>query len=196
MDLLAIIIFYELGLSFLRKSKRRRVFKQALERKRKTGKKLLVIGDPSGGFFNSITGVDYGYGDECVDLQGCPKADASKVIVHKDKVENVLPKLNLEEYVIFQSCVFEYVDEFSIVQKEIENVLTEDLYFVNVEPYSISAYLYGGFLVGDKSVPKRVLYKYPPDSNFVSYYANPLRHVQKIVMGFTTISLIYFTFCY
>jgi hypothetical protein len=180
--ILTVFLFlWELVAAFRRKHLRKSVFNRALHRARTTGKKLLVIGDPSHGFFNKITGPDYGYGDECIDFTGCPNAPEG-TIVHKDAVENVLPTLDLSEYVIFQSCVFEYVESFERVKSLLHHVPHEDLFFVQVSPWSIAAWLYVGFLVGDDSVPKRVFLRYPPFDSFTWPIKNPLAEWNKSIL--------------
>lgn len=180
----SLILGWELYWSFDRKNQRRKTWVLAKKRALQTCKKLLVIGDPDNGFFNTITGRDYGHGDVCIDLNGCPKADTS-VKVYSENVETVLPKLNLNEYIIFQSCVFEYVNNFDAVRRSLESVPIENLFFVNVEPWCVAAYIYPGFLTGDYSVPKRVLYAYPPHNKYVGYFENDFakKLVTAIILG-------------
>lgn len=178
---LLLILFYEVILAIKRKSTRRSTFATAAERARQTGKKLLVIGDPDGGFFNNLTGPDYTHGDVCIDLQGCSKADPTQTQVIKDKVEKILPRLDLSKYVIFTSCVYEYVEDFSTIEIALRDFPTEDFFVVNVEPYSLAAYIYPGYLLGDDSVPKRIFFPSTISDgriNFV-YHDNPFSEWNK-----------------
>lgn len=190
--ILYVLFFWEVITAFKRKYTRRSTFKKALERSKITNKKLLVIGDPNNGFFNKLTGPDYTFGDVCIDLTGCPSANKELVVVHKGAVEDILPSLNLRDYVIFQSCVFEYVERYDIVKRHLENVNSDDLFMVHVEPWSLAAYIYPGFLLGDNSVPKRVFWKYPPFNSYVATFRNPLAsHNKKCILLFI-MSFIYF----
>ena len=57
--ILILIIIYELIITFIRKNKRRNIFKLAQERSKVIGKPLLVIGDPYNGLASIMTGSDY-----------------------------------------------------------------------------------------------------------------------------------------
>jgi len=187
---------WEFALAIKRKYTRRQVFEQATNRAKETGKKLLVIGDPNNGFFNTLTGPDYDYGDECIDLTGCPNAFSSNVIVHKGAVENILPTLDLQEFVIFQSCVFEYIEQYDIVRNLLENIAPEDLFFVNVEPWSLAAYIYPGFILGDDSVPKRVFVNYPPFDKYTCSFDNPFSRYNKELVFFCMAKGVWDNFLY
>ena len=71
--LVALVLLYESIVGLHRKLNRRRLFRMAKERSRETGLPLLVIGDPHNGVMSVSTGADYGCGDVCLDLTGCPK---------------------------------------------------------------------------------------------------------------------------
>jgi len=114
-----------------RRNQRRFLYKKALERARKTGKKLLVVGDPNNGVFNSMLGPDYEPGDECLDITGCPKVDDS-VVKYKGKMEDILPQLDLQKRVVFISCVLEYVDDIDSVVKELSRMDEKDIFIVTV----------------------------------------------------------------
>jgi hypothetical protein len=169
---LAILVVYELLLSIRRKFIRRRVYKRALDRATETGKRLIVIGSPNGGFFNTLTGADYGFGDVVIDICGCPEAEKAGVRVMAEKVETALPKLDLEKYVIFQSCVFEYIDDIDSVLQQLQFLDKNDVFVVNVEWYSLVAYIYLGFLLGDSSHPQRIMYF---QGQTLTYRKNPFR---------------------
>jgi hypothetical protein len=174
---------WETVLAFKRKEKRRKMFILARERAFSTGKKLLVIGDPKTGFFNSITGPDYDYGDVCVDISGCKESPRS-CTVFPESIETVLEKLeSKDDYIIFQSCVFEYLSKsaYTTVSRSLETLDCKDLFFVQVEWYSLAAYLYLPALRNNKDSPKRIFVKYPPKDPFVYAFDNPLEKWNKQV---------------
>lgn len=164
--LIAVIIILLLTLRELyiilirRKSRRREIFALAQQKAKETGKRLFVIGDPNNDN-KSIDGkADYGCGDVCLDKETgcdiCPKGV-------KDDIGNYLPKLSDNSYVIFVSCVLEYVDNFEEVKKELFRVSGGDLFIVNIEPYTLKTMLFTN--LGYTKFPrKRVIYSAPPYS--------------------------------
>lgn len=137
---------YELIITLIRKNRRRHLFNLAKERAKNTGKPLLVVGDPYNGLTSIVTGADYDCGDLCVDITGCPKCENKIKISLEDFVENY----NLDDYVIYISCVLEYVDDIDLIVGKLNQVNKENLFIVNVEYYSIVAYLYPYFLTGER----------------------------------------------
>ena len=99
MKIIIFIVLYEIVICFIRKIKRRIYYKQAVQRSKETNKKLLVIGDPYNGIASITTGLDYNCGDICVDITGCPKCETGI----KSKLEDYLPTINLNDYVIYIS---------------------------------------------------------------------------------------------
>jgi hypothetical protein len=156
------LIVYEIVICILRKIKRRTVYAKAKQRAHQTGKKLLVIGDPYNGLASKTTGCDYGCGDLCMDLTGCP--NCPKTI--KGRLEDNLTDINLNEYIIYISCVLEYVDDIEYIQTFLDKVDPDDLFVVNVEWYSLMAYFYPYFLT-DEQPPKNIY-------GFFSYFKNPM----------------------
>lgn len=148
---------YELIIAIKRKFKRRQVYKMALERSKKTGLPLLVVGDPYNGLTSILTGCDYGCGDVCLDLNGCPKCPKSI----KGSLEDVLPTINLDEYVVFISCVLEYVTDIQLVVNHLSKMNHENLFIVNVEWYCLTSYFYPYFLTGEQP-PRNIIYNCPP----------------------------------
>lgn len=104
-------------------------YKRALERSKKTSKPLLVIGDPiTGSTRRKRKGsADYGYGNACMDITGCPSAPFG-VITYKGKIETILPTLDTNSYVIFISCVLEYVDDIETIVAHLYRVSGGDLF--------------------------------------------------------------------
>ena len=160
--IILILIVYETIICFSRKVKRRVMFKRAKERAKKTGKKLLVIGDPYNGIASKSTGCDYGCGDLCLDLTGCP--DCPKSI--KGRLEDTIKDINLNEHIVFVSCVLEYVDDLDYIMGFLDKMDQNDLFVVNVEWYSLMAYFYPYFLTGER--PPQFIFRLD------SYFKNPL----------------------
>jgi hypothetical protein len=146
MKILLIIFFYEVCIMLLRKIKRRIVYQKAKKRAKLTGKKLLVIGDPYNGIASKSTGIDYSCGDVCIDLTGCPACPESI----KGRLEDTIGKLKMDEYVIYISCVLEYVDDLDYINTFLNKVKPEDLFVVNVEWYSFMAWFYPYFLTKER----------------------------------------------
>ena len=148
---LVVIILYEIIIMLIRKIKRRILFKQAKQRAKLTGKKLLVIGDPYNGLASKTTGCDYGCGDICLDLTGCPNCPKTL----KGKLEEHISKINLNEHVVFISCVLEYVDDLDYINSYLSKMNQQDLFVVNVEWYSLMAYFYPYYLTNEMP-PKHI----------------------------------------
>ena len=156
------LIVYEIVICILRKIKRRTVYAKAKQRAHQTGKKLLVIGDPYNGLASKTTGCDYGCGDLCMDLTGCPNCPKTM----KGRLEDTITDVNLNEYIIYISCVLEYVDYIEYIQTFLDKVDPEDLFVVNVEWYSLMAYFYPYFLTHEQ--PPKNIY------GLFSYFKNPM----------------------
>ena len=118
MYIIIFLIVYEIAICILRKIKRRIVYAKAKQRSLETGKKLLVIGDPYNGLASKTTGCDYGCGDLCMDLTGCP--NCPKTI--KGRLEDTITDIKLNEYIIYISCVLEYVDDIEYIQTFLKKV--------------------------------------------------------------------------
>ena len=157
-----VIIIYEITICMIRKIKRKIYYKKAVKRAKETNKKLLVIGDPYNGIASITTGLDYNCGNLCIDLTGCPKCDNAI----KGRLEDIISTLNLNEYVIYISCVLEYLDDLPLVMSYLNKVNKNDLFIVNVEWYSLMAYFYPYYLTGERP-PKYI-------KSFMGYIKNPL----------------------
>jgi len=161
--IILLVILYETLVCILRKIKRRLAFRRAQQRAREVNKNLLVIGDPYNGIASIATGVDYSCGDVCLDLSGCPRCPTGI----RDSLENRLSGLRLGDYVVYISCVLEYVDDLPYILQKLETVPKENMFIVNVEWYSLMAYFYPYFLTGERP-PKHIL---GPSGTF---FKNPL----------------------
>ena len=154
-----LIIIYELVITFIRKNRRRQLFNLAKQQADISGLPLLVVGDPYNGLASIVTGSDYNCGDLCIDITGCPKCENKIMISLEDFVE----KYNLDDYVIFISCVLEYVDDIDLIVGKLNQMNKENLFIVNVEYYSIVAYLYPYFLTGERPARNIILNTNPID---------------------------------
>ena len=147
----------------IRKLKRRIMYKKAKDRADSTDKKLLIIGDPYNGLSSITFGSDYECGDLCLDLTGCPKCPVSI----KGRLEDTIADINLDEYVVFISCVLEYVDDIDYILGYLDQMNKDDLFIVHVEWYAPTAYLYPYYLTGERP-PRYIFY----DST--KYFKNPI----------------------
>jgi hypothetical protein len=99
------LVIFELIFSVIRNILRFVIYRLALNRAKKLNKKLLVIGDPEAGIINKIFGRVYHCGDLCLDLNGCHCKNSIKFDLNY--IENL--NINLKDYIVFESCVFEFV---------------------------------------------------------------------------------------
>ena len=130
LQVFVIIIALEISLSIIRSFKRKRNFRLALANKHKTGKRLLVIGDPNNGGWSSVIGKEYGCGDICTDLVGCKKCPNQI----QGNLLDVLKSFPNNSVVIFESCVLEYVPELQKVQQEMKRISHNDIYSTRIGP--------------------------------------------------------------
>jgi len=129
--IIIIIIIIDIILSIYRNYRRSDYYNKSLNLSKKNGKKLLVIGNPVSGVWNKHIKQAYGCGDICLDLLGCDCP-----IQIKGDILNELKKMNTNSYVIYESCVLEYIDQTKIpeVKKEIERVSGGHYYGVRIFP--------------------------------------------------------------
>jgi len=160
-----IIIIYETTIMCKRKLNRRKLFKKAKKRANLTNKQLLVIGDPYNGVASISTGSDYNCGDLCIDLTGCPKCTNSI----EAKLEDIISEIDLNEYVIYISCVLEYVDELPKILSYLNKVNKKNIFIVTVEWYSLNAYFYPYYLTNEQP-PKNIIYLTDDE---IKYFHNP-----------------------
>jgi hypothetical protein len=140
--------------------KRKQIYNVAKQKAIETKKPLMIIGDPDNGATNFVVGRSYDCGNLCVDITGCPKCSNGI----KLKVEDYLPTLESNSYVLFVSCVLEYVDSKNIdfTFSEIKRVSGGDYFIVSVEPYSITDLFYPTkFITGESGPNQIVLTEYP-----------------------------------
>lgn len=133
LPLLAGAAAWELTWWMWRRHRRGVVYQQALAHARALGRPLVVIGAPDAGPTSG-----YGCGDVTVDLahSHCPvhlRADVTKP----------LPFVH-DSVVVFCSCVLEYVQDHQPALAEIQRVSGGHMFFVGVEPWTLTSVLYPG----------------------------------------------------
>ena len=129
--IIIIIILIDISLSIYRNYRRSNYYNISLSVGKITGKKLLVIGNPVSGVWNKHIKQAYGCGDICLDLLGCDCPIQIKGDILKE-----LKKMNTNSFVIYESCVLEYIDQTKLpeVKKEIDRVSGGHYYGVRIFP--------------------------------------------------------------
>ncbi|MCY1062153.1 methyltransferase domain-containing protein [Nannocystis sp. SCPEA4] len=130
------------------------LFAAAVARAQALGRPLVVVGDPDAGMHTRLARA-YGCGDVCVDLGGCPlcpvaiAADITKPLPFADN-----------SVVVFVACVFEYVDNVEAAYAELLRVAgsPDNLFVVNVQPWTLTAHLYPGANWAGQAFAGRIAY--------------------------------------
>jgi hypothetical protein len=104
-------------------------YKEVIQISKKTGRKILVIGDPCNGTYlkNILNFIvkPYGHGDVCIDLFGCDKCEKISI---NDFGE--LSKFKTNGYIVFESATFTYSKDIHKLMKEIIRI--SGGYFISV----------------------------------------------------------------
>lgn len=130
---LLLLMIIDVILSIWRNYRRHNVFMKAKDKSVNTQKPLVVIGDPNSGFWNKNVQKGHGCGDICIDLRGCntcPVSITGDVLVELKKLPN-------NAYVIYESCVLEYIVDKKVlkeIKEEIRRVSGGDYYEVRINP--------------------------------------------------------------
>ena len=130
------LILLDILFGFYRIYRRYYRYKEAVLLSKNKNKKLLVIGDPYSGFASKYIMKTYDCGDICLDLNGCDKCEYSI----KGDILDELNKMEDNKYVIYESCVLEYVDKKRLdeINKEILRVSGGDYIDVRIKPNILS----------------------------------------------------------
>lgn len=148
MSITSIVVIREV-LMWARRVKRR-VDYYALARARADtlGRPLVVIGDP----MSHVTRNAYGYGDVCIDINGCPAAPRS--ITADISTPGAIPYPD-NSVVVFVACVLEYVIDIEAAWDEILRAAggPENVFIVHVESNSLTAFCYPGAKWAISSAP-------------------------------------------
>lgn len=162
------IVGLDLHTAFVtRRRNRRTFFQMAAHRAKELGVPLLVVGDPDTGFVTQFFGRDYGCGNLCTDLTGCPSCPSGIV----GPLEEVLPQLPDRSHVIYVSCTLEYVTDLPGVIQQLERVAVPGgLFVVRVEHPHSTWDLYPG--------AKWILHSAPPTGDWIfTRYAGQSRRI-------------------
>lgn len=135
MSPLLLVPLWECAWWLRRQFRRSNAYRDALAHARRIGRPLVVVGAPDSGPTSG-----YGCGDVTVDIaaSSCPRA------VRADITKRIpLPN---DSAVVFVSCVLEYVGDVESAKREILRVAGDRsrVHHVNVEPWTLTAYLYPG----------------------------------------------------
>lgn len=101
------------------------LYERATEHARRAGKKLVVVGNPTGGWVNKVVTV-YGCGDICIDIHGCSPCEGGARILKMDATK-ALATLPDDSAVVFESGVFELVDDMDATVKELNRITGGDI---------------------------------------------------------------------
>lgn len=146
------------------------IYQLAKDVANKKDKLLMVIGDPLNGslphryFTHKVFGPPYGYGDLCIDLNGCPENTDNSI---KSKLEDIIYKFHTNSYVIYISQTLEYIDphHLQFVLKHLSRVSNNDLFIVNMtfrnDQYSDRH---------QRFKRQTVFTKTPPEYDIIEYY--------------------------
>jgi hypothetical protein len=124
--------------SFERQRTRKKYYERSLALSKKTGKPLMIIGDPNNGCGSKTLGQTYGCGDICIDITGCPGCPNGV----KGYLEDILPTIPDNSYVIFVSYVLEYVNNVDLVYSNLQRISGGDLYIAFVQPNDYFAHTF------------------------------------------------------
>lgn len=146
------------------------IYNLAKQRSIETNKPLMVIGDPkNGSYLNRIYnypvyGTPYGYGDLCIDLDGCPENKGNNL---KTKLENIIDKFNTNSYVIYISQTIEYLEP-----KVLENTLRHLIRVSNKDLFIVNMNYDGGSYNDRFNTFNRYTYftKTPPNNYIIEFY--------------------------
>ena len=145
------IVVRELYFAFgPRRQNKRDVFNLALQKAHDTNKPLLVIGDPDSGFVNRFIGRDYDCGSVCIDQAGCLSCQSYQ----SGPLEDLLPKMASNAYVVFVNSRLERVKDVDSVLQQLQRVSGSDIYAVTTEPYTLASLFW--------SFPRRQFFEAPP----------------------------------
>lgn len=139
---LASLALAEGGAALVRFEERKCLFRAAAARAAAVGRKLVVVGNPDGGFHTRFMRA-YGCGDVCVDLAGCP---ACPVALVADITKGPLPGIADDSVVVFVSCVFEYVEDLDAAMAETSRIAgqRDNIFAVTVQGWTLTSRLYPG----------------------------------------------------
>ena len=134
-----------------RRQRQRDLFNLALYRAKQSGKPLLVVGSPDGGFVHRFIGRDYDCGSKCIDVRGCLECPNYE----QGRLEDILPTMGSNSAVIYVANRLEYVDDIEKVSRELDRVSGGDAFLSTIEPWTLTSLLWPG--------ARRQFFESPPD---------------------------------
>jgi hypothetical protein len=168
------------------------LYLQARARATAEGRRLVVIGDPSGGWVNKAVPI-YGCGDVCIDIRGCrpcPRVgeEHTSPQVFTGDVLAGLKTVPTDSAVVFECEVFEYPEDFPAVLREVARVTGGDqsrvfaTHYVALGQGTAWEYHLGGakpprptsatvevrrenrkpYAATGEGLARRIIYRYPP----------------------------------
>ena len=162
-SILIIIIILEIISGLYRLYNRINEYNKAYELSKKLNKPLLVIGSPNNGFSSKILGLTHPCGDLCLDIVGC---QGCKNQIKGDALQE-LKKMKDNSYIIFESCVLEFVQYNKLVREEILRVSGNKYFEVRIG-LSIFNIIYIGGLFTNENIKTYPVYDPSLSDNFSS----------------------------
>lgn len=145
---LVLLMIYELIIiNAYRQYRRHTQYNRAWKLSRELNKPLLVIGDPDNGFMGKIMHLNYPCGDVCLDIVGCKKCNNA---IKGDALRE-LKKMDTDSYVIFESCVLEYIKNNRDVLEEMKRVSGDKYFCVRFGPTIQKIWYFAGFFTGEST---------------------------------------------
>tara|TARA_Y100000817_G_scaffold294078_1_gene267627 strand:- start:3760 stop:4233 length:474 start_codon:yes stop_codon:yes gene_type:complete len=145
--IIILILILEIISGLYRQYNRITEYNKAYQLSKKLNKPLLVIGDPNNGFMSKILGLTYPCGDLCLDIVGCK---GCKNQIEGDALQE-LKKMKDNSYIIFESCVLEYIQYNKLVREEILRVSGNKYFEVRIGLSLINLGYYPGGLLTNES---------------------------------------------
>lgn len=138
---LACLAVIEGAAALRRHARRGEQYAAARAHSQRTGRPLLVVGDPDAGLHTALYRA-YGCGDVCVDLADCPKCPRSHGV---DLCADKIPLPN-NGAIVFVGCTLEYVPAMEPAWRELLRVSggPDAIYMATVQPWCLTAWLYPG----------------------------------------------------
>lgn len=142
------------------REEKRAMYEAAFMKAISTGKKLIVLGDPDGGFIHRLLGRDFQCGAICIDPKGCGGCTTGVRAIMDDPT-HALADMPANSAVIFDSGLFAFTDDGYTLAEQMKRVSGGDLFMWDVSPWSLAAFF--------ESKRKRRLTSAPPASRTLQW---------------------------
>lgn len=122
--ILFVVVWAFRDLLYFRRKNGMLLYAAAVRRAQDLNRPLLVIGDPATGsvwtrFVNKWWGPEYGYGDLCMDLTGCPGTNGKAIA---GDIVQTLDSVDTNSHVVFARATLEFVSDLPRVVKNLERI--------------------------------------------------------------------------